>query len=508
MRQYLTLIFAILLPLFMFTGCGDSGPEVGGDRTVIIEGGALNLDPQSAVDETSFTVIKNIFSTLVTVDDKGAVTPCAAESYQVSDDGLEYTFHLREGLVWKRGKEKLPLKANDYVYAVKRIFDPDTHSPYGYLFRNIENIDGIGSGSAGIYAPDDHTLCIRLVSPDCDFLKKLAHPAASPCSEELFLSTQGRYGLSKEDTFSCGAFYVSEWNYDPYWTGSHLTLTRYKPNSLEGHVTYPDSVDLVFGSGEKPVMFPDDMADSIEFDKKDYSAVSIVSGSYILLFNTQGVFADEALRQAVFTIICDGSKCPNAAPCSRLLPENISIGGFSQSGSGEHFALSPLSDDPSAAFRAVLEEERLDHRVILVPEDFPKVSEMYEIAAALEKQDFFSQVKLCGKSEFDELFSAGEYDICVYPVTAAVNSADMFLERLYELSGAAATERLLFLSAIKDGTDKAEYAYSVEQYLYSSGYALMLCPLEREYYLLNEAGGYIIDPYTGAIDFKQLIIND
>ncbi|MBR4224485.1 MAG: hypothetical protein IKR73_06715, partial [Oscillospiraceae bacterium] len=243
---------ASLFMALLLCGCASSKDKIGGEFTGMLTADPANLDPQMATDVPSYNVIRNIYATLVAIDDQGMIRCDAAEDYHISEDGTEYIFYLRDGIVWTgMDHSSVPLTAEDFVFAYERLYDPVTGSPHAHMFDEITKI----------YAVDGKTLVIDISAPNCDFLKKLAHPAFSPCNKELFLSTSGRYGMSAEDTYSCGAFYVSEWNYDPYWVGNHITLTKIRTNSFEGYVTCPDEVDLLIA--------PEEDADVSVYDGKE-----------------------------------------------------------------------------------------------------------------------------------------------------------------------------------------------------------------------------------------------
>src|SRR5215210_1025440 len=94
------------------------------------------LDPGLATDSVSIDVISQIFEGLLGFDDQGTVIPLGAERWAVSEDGLTYTFTLRDGSRWSDGK---PVRAADYEWAWKRTVDPQTASDYATIFYPIKN---------------------------------------------------------------------------------------------------------------------------------------------------------------------------------------------------------------------------------------------------------------------------------------------------------------------------------------------------------------------------------
>ena len=100
---------------------------------------------------------------VVVRDGREVVVPACAESWETGEDGLTWTFRLRE-MKWADG---VPLRAADFVYGITRVLDPATASPISGKIRFIKNADDVLLGKkplseAGVEAPDDRTLVIRL----------------------------------------------------------------------------------------------------------------------------------------------------------------------------------------------------------------------------------------------------------------------------------------------------------------------------------------------------------
>ena len=118
---------------------GGSAAASSEDLNVMLETPVESLDPQQATGGTSFEVIADYTDGLMQMDADGAPVPAIAESYDVSDDGLTYTFHLRDAN-WSNGD---PVTASDFVFGWQRAVDPDVASG---KFNQC-----IGAGNAGKY---------------------------------------------------------------------------------------------------------------------------------------------------------------------------------------------------------------------------------------------------------------------------------------------------------------------------------------------------------------------
>ncbi len=130
---------------------------------VLIAG--LSADPQGFDSHTtsaysSFEVLENVYDQLVTVDENLNMVPSLAKSWEVSDDNLTWTFHLREGVKFHNGRD---LTAEDVVYSYERIMDEETGSGVAWRFSSVESVE----------APDDLTVVINLTEPSPNLLGRI-----------------------------------------------------------------------------------------------------------------------------------------------------------------------------------------------------------------------------------------------------------------------------------------------------------------------------------------------
>lgn len=153
----ITALFCAALLAFPLSSCGkdDKGSGANHLYDVPLSGNPKSLDPQFANDPSSNTVIKNLYSGLVSADENGNIVCCNAESYTVSSDQLTYTFKLRQDNYWFFDKndndeidedEYFPVTAHDYIFALQRVLDPIMQSPYASNFMCIKNGSSIISG--------------------------------------------------------------------------------------------------------------------------------------------------------------------------------------------------------------------------------------------------------------------------------------------------------------------------------------------------------------------------
>ena len=171
---------------------GDATPVAGGlDMNVMLETPVESLDPQQATDGTSFEVIANYTDGLMQMDADGAAVPAIAESYELSEDGLTYTFHLREDANWSNDT---PVTAADFVFAWQRAVDPAVASEYSYMLSDIGQIKNAAEiiagekdkSELGVTAVDEKTLKVELNVPVSYFLSLMYFPTFYPVNEEFF----------------------------------------------------------------------------------------------------------------------------------------------------------------------------------------------------------------------------------------------------------------------------------------------------------------------------------
>lgn len=172
-----------------------------------------SIDPQKASGDWENRIIGDYLEGLVAEDAKADAIPGQADKWEISEDGLTYTFHLRDGIKWTDGQ---PVLASDFVFAFKRLFDPKTASDYAYLQYPIKGGSEIAEGQTvadadfGVQAPDDKTVVITLEGPTPFFLQALTHYTAYPLPEHV-LKEFGDDWTNVEHIVANGPYMIKEW---------------------------------------------------------------------------------------------------------------------------------------------------------------------------------------------------------------------------------------------------------------------------------------------------------
>ena len=283
---------------FMFAS-NESNP---GNLKVNIASEPDYLDPAltSSVDGGCLAV--NTFAGLNTYNSEGKLVPAVAESYDVSEDGTEYTFHLRESK-WSNGEE---VTANDFVYSWNRAVADETAADYNYLFDVVErNADG----SLAVEATDDYTLTVKLVAPCAYFIDLTAFPTFYPVYQagvEAADSDGTNPGAWAQEAgfVSNGAFTLQTWNHnesmvyvknDNYYDADKVTM-----DTLEFMLSDDDTaIYAAYNSGDL------DFADTVPNDEiqsllntPEFHIVDNL-GTYYAGFNVNSdMFAGKTVQQA------------------------------------------------------------------------------------------------------------------------------------------------------------------------------------------------------------------
>ena len=233
-------ILPLALLVSLAAGCGDPGAgaerapsariggETGGELAgvqVLRRGNSAepqSLDPHKSEGVPESNLQRDLYEGLTTETPDGTVMPGAASSWEVSDDGLVYIFHMRENARWSNGDR---VTAHDFEYGLRRSVNPATLSNYSIMLLPIENAEAIIAGelpaeSLGVHAIDDLTLEIRLSGPTPYFLGILNHSA----SYAVHRPTVEKYGdrwARPGRLVSNGAYRLQDWVMQ-----SHIILER------------------------------------------------------------------------------------------------------------------------------------------------------------------------------------------------------------------------------------------------------------------------------------------
>ena len=282
------------------------------------------LDPalNSSIDGANTLI--TVFEPLLLIDENNEVIPGQAESYTVSDDGLVWTFTMRDGLKWSDGSD---LTAKDFEYSFKRLAAPDTAAPYAETVVGM--IDGyedaVGNPDADgnmttepdfdalnvVASEDGKTLTVTLSYP-CAYFDKLAAFAAMSPVQQATVEANGDAWCTEADTYVCnGPYYISDWipserivltknpNYVGGWDSSKIVSDTITLLLLEDS----SAAYAAYNSGEAQLIkdVPTDEIPSLTKaeDGGDFYVDTILGTYYLSLNDQKEPFTDPNVRKAL-----------------------------------------------------------------------------------------------------------------------------------------------------------------------------------------------------------------
>lgn len=206
------------------------------------------LDPALATDSTSGSIIRNVFEGL-THNNHGEIEPGVAESWEESEDGLTWTFTLRQDSTWSNGD---PVTANDFEYSWKRALNPETASQYASILYPLAGAEAYNSGegeadAVGVKATDDYTLEVTLNAPTPYFLELTSFYTYMPVHQATVdADATGWAAEAGESYVTNGPFDLATWNHNSdvvltknaeYWDADNVALETVNLQIIESEST-------------------------------------------------------------------------------------------------------------------------------------------------------------------------------------------------------------------------------------------------------------------------------
>jgi len=220
LKKLCAVVLAATLATSLFIGCGDNststGSSSGSNQSLVFNLGEdpETMDPTLNNSSGAGTMILNAFEGLMVLDENDQPTEGAAESYEVSDDGLVYTFKLRQDGKWSDGE---PVVADNFKYSWLRALDKATAAEYAYQLFYIKNAEKFYNGEVsadevGIKVIDDYTLEVTLEAPTSYFLQLCAFTTYVPLREDIVSANPEGWATNPETYVSNGPFKLVQWD--------------------------------------------------------------------------------------------------------------------------------------------------------------------------------------------------------------------------------------------------------------------------------------------------------
>lgn len=200
------LLAILLVALLVLTGCSSGGKvNYVSDYSYVYTTDIETLDYTASMRSVNADHTQNFVDTLYELDNLGNLIPALAESYEVSEDGLTYTFKIREGVKWvtNTGDEYAEVTAHDFVYGMKHAAEVNSE-----MLGIVTGIVGLAEfarnpkgdfANVGVKATDDYTLEYTLSAPESFFLTKINYGIFQPVHEDFVVSRGGAANFGTVD---------------------------------------------------------------------------------------------------------------------------------------------------------------------------------------------------------------------------------------------------------------------------------------------------------------------
>ena len=237
-RKLTALALVSVLLIITLTSCGSTGS--GSYDTSVTFRYGINTPPDTLDPSLCNSLTDNEFQHAITEGltrtTGGVTSPGIAESWEISADGLTYTFHLRDA-VWSDGK---PITADDFIYSWRRLADPATNSAYAFAIWTVENgkeinLNGADPETLGIRKIDDKTLEVKLVNPTAYFISYIGNqPSFAPLRRDYVEKYGADFATSPETNVYSGPFVLTEvsenrWSFEKnpmFWDADNIRICR------------------------------------------------------------------------------------------------------------------------------------------------------------------------------------------------------------------------------------------------------------------------------------------
>ena len=486
------------------------------------------LDPQIASGEAELIIIENCMEGLVRLNAAGEVEPAIAQSWEISADGLRYTFHLNSSARWAFDKEDAPealqnfnptITAKDFVFAVSRAVQKQTAAPDFQsvsLIKNALKIHSSGksdTSSLGIKAPDDSTLVITLESANSAFLRSLTGAVFMPCSEEFFEYCAGRYGRQSRYFLSNAGFELRSWN------ETNLVMRKNEDYAL----SHPAKADTV-------TLYRDENAFE-SFKNNNYDALAISDD------NIDEALADKSLRvqtydDTVWTLafnlksqLCGNKNCRRAlaacldtigltapewcAVAPGIVPNICTVGTqcfLSARKEATFVAYAPdkaaaLYESFSQSYMAQEDVKEMPVMRFLCTAPFEQCAK--QIAQGWQQHfgtGFEVRISVLGIDELTEAIDGGEFDAVLMPMSADTEDALVFLKK-FAAQNVFSYQSAAYNRLINSGRAELKKCIACENALLADAVVYPLFTSNSYYVSRNQVEGIYFYAFGGKVNF-------
>lgn len=508
MKKFLSLIYTACLCIGL-TACSSAGGI--STFTVAVEKMPSNFDPQIANSSQDILVLTNIFDGLFEKHN-GRIVSNLADGCDVSADGKVYNITIRKGNLYhykgdtdrKNAFEGMEVKAEDFVFAINRILDPRTHSPYYSDFSNVESITATG----------DYSLEIKLKIPDFNFPEKLALTAAYPCNSEFFATCGGAYGLSIENILCNGPFKL---NYIDSENGNATIISTRDDDSNK-----LSRIRLVQSNSEShPQSYKnDEISGFFAYSTQDnnYENTSVMefeSANISLVYNlNKPMFKNDDIRKALgwyaFGFENSGANKNAVVSVTSIFPGTITLAGQYISQLYTPSQPAYMAQNPKTMMTNALTQmgkTRMDACNVLMPSDsiytliFENINQLWQ-----KNLGQFFTVEYLPVSQIKQRIAKGDFDMAFLPVSPDNATPYGILDSFTAFNGTVDTYTANAKAHTNQSNALADIVAASDIVLENA----MIVPMGSEktvFYHRNYFHNIYIDPFTSIINLKYTTVN-
>ncbi len=289
-----------------------SGERQRADFTFVNQAEITSLDPAIATAIPEGRIIMAVFEGLTTLHPRTLEPlPGAARSWEISDDGLLWTFHIRPGLRWSDGS---PLTAHDFVYSWTRFLEPKTAAAYAYLLRHVDGREAFLAGGGqkdltGLAAPDDLTFEVRLDTPCAYFVNVVSFYPLCPVSRACIERFGPKDWIKPENLVSNGPFRVIERRLKDrirleknplYWDRDNVHANTIDALAVDSPTT---ALNLYLTGDADWINFVPPIAIPAVETRPDFSKTPNLGTNFLRFNTTRTILGDERIRRAIHLAI-------------------------------------------------------------------------------------------------------------------------------------------------------------------------------------------------------------
>lgn len=429
----------------------------------------ITFDPATGDDAYGNAALFNINEPLIRVaeDEAGNAkyVMSGAESYDVSEDGLTYTFHIRKGMKWTDGDE---LNAQDYAYAIRRSADPETACPYANMVYLVKNGEKVNNGELevselGVATPDDYTLEVTLEQPCAYFIDTVTQRVYFPQREDLVKKLGDQYGSSDINNIPiCGPYKIADMTINnelvyeknpDYWNADNVKVEKVNLQILKDSNTINNALltgELDYAGVSDP-KWQTQLADTGEYQR--VTLVRPWTGYWLMNYNEGSNVSNNKITRALGAVLDRDEVIQNAwdgapVPAYSFVPPTISIQGETFNKEGEGPALDLMNDYKDKAkemFEEGCKEMGKDPATVTIKLLGSDTSDKGRIAVEAFQQQIEKalgckvEATNADWNDFINRLKANDYDIAWLAWGADFNDPSNFLETNYSKTRAYPT---------------------------------------------------------------------